>query len=41
MPDYTRSMLLEAVKNLAADAEAQERYLRQSGSWPSLVAVAR
>jgi hypothetical protein len=36
MSDHTRSMLLEALQNLAADAEAQERHLRQSGSWPSL-----
>jgi hypothetical protein len=35
MPD-TRSLLLDALKNLSADAEAQERYLRQIGAWPSL-----
>ena len=29
-------MLFKALKNLAADAEAQEHYLRQLGSWPSL-----
>jgi hypothetical protein len=35
MPD-TRSMLLKSLENLAADAEAQERYLREIGTWPSL-----
>jgi hypothetical protein len=29
-------MLLSALTNLAADGEAQERYLRQLGSWPLL-----
>jgi hypothetical protein len=29
-------MLLDALKNLAADVEGQERDLRQSGTWPSL-----
>jgi len=29
-------MLVEALKNLAGDADVQERYLRQVGSWPSL-----
>jgi hypothetical protein len=29
-------MLLEAVTRLAADAQEQEQYLRQQGTWPSL-----
>jgi hypothetical protein len=29
-------MLREALERLAADPEAQARYLRQLGSWPSL-----
>jgi hypothetical protein len=29
-------MLREALHHLAADAEAQEAYLRRTGTWPSL-----
>jgi hypothetical protein len=36
MADHTRSLLLSALKNLVADAGAQESHLRQIGSWPSL-----
>jgi hypothetical protein len=32
----TEPMLRQALEHLAADAEMQEQYLRQLGTWPSL-----